>query len=190
MIMLMFAGCYLGAATPEQLKDFTIEKARASAGAWGGLPLAEPIFPRSLPGSPVAASMSAAGGLDWEALYKRGGLVALVWGPRDPVSRRISLKLRTAKDANQNVYEKLAVCDVSYQSDTFCQTFQVGGTLDSTAPLDDRQPGFPDYTLRISPSSNDGRSHRIPGKVPLGLIHGELYYLVFDSDLGYWVATR
>ena len=144
--------CVMGAESSSKL----LEHSRAWLdGAWNLRPPENPM-PLDVAGTVVGTAMSAAMGYDWQALYMRGALVTKVWGPGDNVARLISLKLRSFKDSSGNVYEKLAVCDVSYQSDTFCQTYQVGASLDKTAPLDDRQPGMPDYTLRISFTTSGG----------------------------------
>lgn len=104
------------------------------------------------PGPPQKPAAGASAGFDLDALFVQGARVENLYQEGDATSRRISMKMHTAKDKD-GVYNDLAICDITYASDVYCRTFRVDPNAGSrTFALDDRQPGMRQYTLSMTPN--------------------------------------
>ena len=104
------------------------------------------------PGQKAAAGQST--GFDLASLFETGAVVHNVYQEGDPTSRKISMKMHTAKDKD-GVYDDIAICDITYPTDVFCRTFRINGSGGSqTFQLDDRQAGLRKYTLEMTPDKH------------------------------------
>lgn len=114
----------------------------------------------TVPGSTAGGGQVIPGtvkAFDVAALYERGGATGLVYAPGDPVSRKISVKLYTTREADGSLVTKVGVFDITNAKggEIFGQRFDIpNGPGEFTFPLDDRKPGFPKYTLKFSPGES------------------------------------
>ncbi len=106
-----------------------------------------PVVPdtRRSPGSRLDGSMNQ---YTLEDLYTNGAVVKEVAGPKDPNSRRISMKLYTKRMADGTIVNEIGVFDITDPNDMFGQRFPITSG-DQSFVLDDRTPGHKKYELKF-----------------------------------------
>jgi hypothetical protein len=89
-------------------------------------------------------------------LYERGGIAKKVWGPKDKVSRLVSLKIVTSKSGGRLI-DQLGICDITTPS-VYCQSFDIE-VGERVFNLEDRVPGLAWYkhVLKIFPEGGELR---------------------------------
>jgi len=88
-------------------------------------------------------------------LYVDGAAVADVAGPKDPHSRKISMKIYTKQMPDGTTVNEIGIFDITNQADIFGQRFPIGSG-DKEFILDDRTEGHKKYKLSFGIAGKDG----------------------------------
>ncbi len=88
-------------------------------------------------------------------LYVDGAVVGEVYGPRDPNSRKISMKIYTKQLEDGSMVNEIGIFDITDTNDIFGQRFPIDSGTQSFV-LDDRTPGHKRYELSFGPADADG----------------------------------
>ncbi len=88
-------------------------------------------------------------------LYRGGAMVTNVFGPKDPHSRTISMKIYTKRLENGTMVNEIGIFDITDTNDIFGQRFAIDSGNQSFI-LDDRTPGHKKYELSFGPADAKG----------------------------------
>ncbi|MFA6317269.1 MAG: hypothetical protein WC943_07615 [Elusimicrobiota bacterium] len=95
--------------------------------------------------------LGSSAGYGDDDLFRNGAATSMIYAEGDKSAREVSVRMISYKAESGGVENQVAVWDITYPEDKFCQRFPInrsGG--ETTFALDDRKPGQRKYTLKFA----------------------------------------